>query len=311
MSTDIYRQEAVDHHAGFRTEGEVLLILPGWTRWTYRLLLGVVTGAFVFLAFGSVSHYAEGPAIIRADERLAVTAAQAGIVATVRVAPGMRVARGDVLVRFRSTDEEGQLASLQHEFDAALVRMLSNPLDQAARQAVGALRAQRELLDVRLGERVLRAPEAGRVGDVRVRPGQNVTPGELVASIARDQASFSVLALLPGQQRPELRPGMPLRLEITGHAYAYQTLTIDRIDDEVVGPYEVRRMLGPEISDSIPVAGPVVLVRARLADTGFVSAGRRYGYFDGMHGAAQAKVRSERLVTVLLPGLKALTESSR
>src|SRR5204863_5637418 len=138
-------------------------------------------------------------------------------------------------------------------------------------------------------------PEAGTVGDIRVRAGQNVAPGDVIMSIAGAEARFSVLALLPGQQRPGLREGQPLRLEFTGYQYVYKALTIEHGDSGIVGPSEIRRMLGPEIADSILVTGPVVLVHSRLHDTSFTSAGEVYHYFDGMHATARARIRSERL----------------
>jgi multidrug efflux pump subunit AcrA (membrane-fusion protein) len=311
MPSDIFRQEAVDHRAGGQPDGEVLLMLPNWTRWTYRLLIVLLLAAVAFVMLGSVSQYVEGPALIRAEERVSVTATQSGIVASVRATPGMRVEAGDLLVRFRSAEEDAQLAAIGREFDAALVRALVNPLDQAARQNAAAARTQRDVLTARLAERLVRAPEAGTVGDVRVKPGQSVSPGELIASIARPRGRFSVVALLPGQQRPLLRKGLPLRIEVSGYQYVYQDLVIDRVDDEVVGPYEVRRMLGPEVADSVPVTGPVVVVHAFLPGTTFPSGGETYHYFDGMHAAAKARIRSERIITTLVPGIKLFTERPR
>lgn len=311
MPQDIFRAEAVDYHAGSRVEGEVLQMLPGWTRWTYRLLVALFVVFVVFVAVGSVSQYAEGPAVIRAEERVAVTAAVHGIVASVHVRSGMRVQRGDVLLRFRSADEEAQTASAMKAFETALVRMLANPLDQSARQTVAGLRAERDLTTARLSERVVRAPEPGTVGDIRVKPGQSVMPGELLASIAREHARFTVLALLPGQQRPALRAGLPLRLEITGFPYVYQALVLDRVDDEVIGPHEVRRVLGPEVADSVAVSGPVVVVHASLPADAFASDGRLYRYADGMHASARVQLRSERLLTTILPGIRIVTERSR
>jgi biotin carboxyl carrier protein len=312
LGPDVFRQEALDHYHRPRSAGgEVLMMLPGWARWTYRLILALVLGAVVFVVFGSVSKQAEGPAVIRAEGRIAVTATGQGIVASVPVVSGARVKAGDVVVRFRSSDESAQVASIEQEFESALVRMLANPLDQAARQTVAGLRAQKELLAARLDERSSRAPVDGTVGDIRVRAGQVVSPGDVLASIAGEAQRFSVVALMPGRQRPDLRKGQPLRLEMGGYAYVYQHLTIDRIDDEVVGPQEVRRMLGREIADAIAVTGPVVVVHASLPSTTFETGGRTYGYFDGMHGTARVQLRSERLITTLLPSMKVVTEGAR
>ena len=141
--------------------------------------------------------------------------------------------------------------------------------------------------------------------------GQSVEPGEVIASIAREGGRFSVLVLLPGQQRPALREGQPLRLELVGYQYVYQTMMIERVDEGVIGPHEVRRVLGPEVADSIPVDGPVGVVHATLPDATFVWGGDVYRYFDGMHATARVRVRTERLLTMLVPGIKLVTEPQR
>ena len=74
-----------------------------------------------------------------------------------------------------------------------------------------------------------------------------------------------MVAFLPGEDRPLLKRGMPLRLEVQGYRYAYQQLTVDSVGDEVVGPAEARRYLGDEIADAVQFTGPVVKVEAHLA----------------------------------------------
>jgi membrane fusion protein (multidrug efflux system) len=50
----------------------------------------------------------------------------------------------------------------------------------------------------------------------------------------------------------------------------------------------------------------VVLVRANAPSRFFEADGKRLTYFDGMQGTAHAHVKSERIVTTIIPGLKAL-----
>jgi hypothetical protein len=78
------------------------------------------------------------------------------------------------------------------------------------------------------------------------------------------------------------------------------------VGDEVVGPNEVRRYLGPEIGDAVQVDGPVVLLKARLPSPTFVAEGRTYRFHNGMHGTAEVEVRAEKILLALVPGLKAL-----
>ena len=311
LQPDIYRKEALEYHARSRTDGDVLMMLPGWTRWSYRLLISLLLAAALFIVFGNVSQYAEGPAVVRAAYRVPVTSAVTGIVEAVPVKSGDTVRTGDLLVSLRSEEERAQVASLEREFESALVRMLANPVEQGARQTVAGLRAERDLLIARLNERLVRAPTDGTVGDIRVRPGQTVTPGDVLVSLEDEPQRFSVVVLLPGRQRPELAPGQNLRLELTGYAYVYHDLRIERIDDEVIGPQEVRRTLGREIADSVSITGPVVVVHASLPATSFKAGGRSYRYHDGMAGVARARVRSERLLTTLLPSVRLVTEKTQ
>lgn len=44
--SDLFRSEAVEHHAGRGAPGEVLRVAPRWTTWLYwALLVSVVAGA--------------------------------------------------------------------------------------------------------------------------------------------------------------------------------------------------------------------------------------------------------------------------
>ena len=118
-----------------------------------------------------------------------------------------------------------------------------------------------------------------------------------------------MIALLPGEYRPQLKPGMELRMELQGYRYAYQHLTVADVGSEVVGPAEARRYLGDEIADAATLGGPVVLVTARLPSLTFEAEGRTRRYHDGMWGKAEVRVRSEPILVALIPALKALFEN--
>lgn len=306
-SLDLFREEALDHHtAGQLHEGDLLRLSPRWTRWTYRLLLAVLAAGILYLTFGRLDDYAAGPAVVRFAGLTEVTANAPGIIEEVAVRPGQRVAAGDLLVRFHRAEEIAERNRIEREFELRLIDRLRNPADPTAAQALGALRADRERAEARLGERVVRAPAPGLVSDVRVRPGRPVAPGQVLLSLAGGRARPRVAALLPGQDRPLLAPGLRLRLELQGYAYSYQHLTVAAVGEEVVGPEEARRYLGPEIADAVPIEGPVVLVYADLPALTFEADGRTYRFHDGMWGRAEVKVRSERIFEALVPGVKAL-----
>jgi len=304
-ATRLFRREALDHHTrGFGDQGDLLHISPAWTPWAFRVVVLVFVAAVAYSLLGSIHEYASGPAVVRVEGRSDVTAAVAGTVMAIEVGPEERVEAGQLLVRFYGAQEAAELERIRREFELGLINRLRNPADPSTERALGALQAQKRLAEARLEERSVRAPQAGIVSDLRVRAGQHLVPGEVILSLRGENPRLAILALLPGQYRPLLRPGMTLRFEPRGYRYAYQHLTIDRIDDEVVGPNEARRFLGAGIGDAVPLSGPVVFVHARLPDRTFESGGRSYEYHEGTLGTAEARVRSERILTALLPGLE-------
>ena len=306
----LFREEAVEHHnLGIRAEGDVLRVDPGWMRWTYRLLLTVLVAGLLFTFLARIREYAEGPAVVQLGGRSDLTATADGTVSQVTVAPGERIEAGRLLVRFYGARETAELARLDHEFELQLINRLRDPADSGAQQALISLRAEREMARSNLAEREVRAPAAGVVNDVRVRPGQHITPGQSLLSILRGQEHPVVVAFVPGEYRPMLKRGMPLRLEVTGYRYAYQHLIVDSVGDEVVGPTEARRYLGNEIADAVQVGGPVVRVEAHLDSDTFEAEGKTRRYHDGMLAKAEVRIRSERVLVALIPALKALFEA--
>ncbi len=306
----LFREEAVDHHnVGFRGEGDVLRVDPGWMRWTFRLLVTVLVAGLLFTLLAQVHDYAAGPAVVRLGGRSDLTATADGTVSQVAVATGDRVEAGRLLMRFYGAREAAELARIDNEFELQLINRLRDPTDAGAQSALLTLRASRELARSNLAERELRSPAAGVVSDIRVRVGQHIAPGQSLLSIGRGEERPVVIAFLPGEDRPLLKRGMPLRLEIQGYRYAYQKLTIDSVGDEVVGPTEARRYLGDEIADAVQFTGPVVRVEAHLNSPTFEAEGKVRRYHDGMLANAEVRTRSERVLVTLIPALKAFFET--
>jgi len=301
----IFRKEALEYHQnGLRGQGDILRIAPTWSRWVYWLLVGALGVGFLFCIFGTVYEYASGPALVRVEGYTHLTVPSAGLVATVEVQPGQRVVGGQTLVTFVANEEQSSLARIRREFELQLIRVLRDPSDQAARQSLTSLRAEQELAEARLQARTLKAPFAATVGDVRIQPGQYLTPGSRALSIVGEDAPVTLQLFLPGNYRPFLQPGMPVRVELDGFHYDYRELPIASVGDEIIGPNELRRYLGGELADAVKVEGSIVLVKARLPKRTFESEGRTFNYFDGMPARAELPVRAERILTLLVPGLK-------
>ncbi|MBI3186121.1 MAG: HlyD family efflux transporter periplasmic adaptor subunit [Myxococcales bacterium] len=310
---NIFRQEALDHQRAQEAgpKGEVLRLSRRWLDWSYRLM---VAALLAFLLFGSifrVNEYASGPAVVRARGRIELTAPVAGTVSSVEVSPGQRVSSGEVLVRFYTSQQAGELARIDREIELQLIKALRDPRDEQARRALPPLHAQRQLAESQLEERLVRAPQDGVVSDLRIRPGMHLLAGEGVLALITGEARFSVVALLPGEHLPLLKAGMPLRLELSGHRYAYQTISIERVGDEVVGPSEARRFLGPEMGDALSLSGPLVLVEASVPGETFRSGGKSLPFHDGLLGRADVAVYSTTLIHSLLPWARAVLEDER
>jgi len=304
---ELFRAQALEEHArAYEQEGAPLRLRPRWTDAAYWLVLAAAVTSLLFVALARLPRYAEGPAMVRVLGLEEVTAPFAATVASVEVAAGEEVEAGRPLVRFYAAAEEADLARARREAEVRLVAWLSDPDDAAARAALAEALSARDAAARALEARVARASAPATVGDVRVRPGQSLLPGETLLTLARGEARPELLAFLPGHHRPALAPGLELRLELEGWPRAYQDARIETVGEEILGPAEARRLLGPSLGDALDLAGPVVLVRARLACASLRAKGRAFAYHDGMVGRAEARLDRERLLVTLVPALASL-----
>jgi membrane fusion protein (multidrug efflux system) len=304
-----FREAALHYTEQGRTEGDVLRLSPTWTAWAYWLVVATFLAGLAFCAFGNVYEYASGPAVIWVTGRVNITATVSGTVDAIEVKPGQRVEAGSLLVRFYSAREAAELDRIQREFDLQLAKTLRDPSDVGAREALTALHTQKELAVSRVEQLSVRAPQGGVIGDVRIRPGQLLQAGDIVVTLIGEQTKYSIIAMMPAQYRPQLRPGMSLRFEVTGYRYAYQEMAVVSVGAQIIGPNEVRRYLGQEIDDTVKVEGPVVLVEATPSSTTFEVDGRTFDFYHGMGGVAEARVRSESILVSLIPSLRVVLET--
>ena len=309
--TSIFRKEALaSHEAKYRWEGDLLRISPAWMTWAYRVLVGCVAVALLYSILATVNEYASGPAVIRITGQTQLTARLPGVVSTVEVKPGALVEAGHILVRFNDVAERDQLDKVTKEFNLQLIKRLQDPLDASTQQVLASLRAQKALAEHTLEERRLRAPHPGAVSDIRIRPGQQLNSGDKILSLLPENAAFRLVALVPGHYRPMIKLGTRLRLEVSGYKYTYHNFIVDSMGDEIIGPNEARRYLGEELSDSVSLLGPVVLIQAHLPTKGFIAEGKAYNYYDGMQGTAEVPIRTQSVLLSLLPVLRRLSSDS-
>ena len=286
--------------------GALVRLSPRWVGWTYYLVIGLLVAFAVFVTLAKVSTYSTGPALLRASAKLELVTRTSGNVSRLEVDIGDAVEVGTIVARLDDGPQRAALARAEREFAAELRNHMLEPADAGAESAVRQRRQELHAARAALEERLVRSPGRGVVTEVRARPGQRVEPGDLVAAMVDGESPLEVIALLPGSDRPQLAAGMTMRVEISGYRYAYQSLLIDSVSADVLGPAEARRVLGPQVKESVSLGGPVVLVRGRLAGAEVAIDGERYRLHDGMVGTAMVQVRSERVLFALIPGLRRL-----
>ncbi|MFO7564115.1 MAG: HlyD family efflux transporter periplasmic adaptor subunit [Enhygromyxa sp.] len=299
-----FRIEALRERKRGPLPGDVVRVTGAWVAWTYRLVLLLVLAGLAYLVFGRVSLYSTGPAVVRLHQRVEVNARASGALAELLVEPGEVVEQGQLLARLDDSAARNDLERVETAWRGQLRARLLDPSDEATAASLVTLR--RQLSDARaaVAERELRAPVAGTVSDFRIRPGQHISVGELVLSLLLDDQARRVVALMPGADSPRIERGMTMRIELPGYSRAYQHLTVSHVSEEIVGPAEVRRFLGPALADTLAIQGPVVLVEARLPEPTFAVDGQRYRYHEGMQATAEIRVRSKSLLELLIPSLE-------
>lgn len=304
--SDIFRQEAIMNLVRRGQRGDVVRVHPGWVRAAYWMVLVSLAAAVTYAALAHVHEYAAGAAVVQFTGRRDLIARDAGTIASLEAVRGQRVARGQVVARLHDAEQVGQLRTLETEFESKLVAYLQSPSDPAVKQALGAIRSQRDSARISVESRTIRAPDNGIVKEVLVRNGQRVEPGTLVLTLVDNAANeeLQVIAFLPGDQRPRLLPHQPFRLTLPGYRDVHITSEVRAIS-EVLGAAEARtRFIGDRIGDSLQLTGTVVAVEARLSSPVFESDGEKFQLHDGMIGRAEVQMQSRSLLQSLIPGLR-------
>jgi multidrug efflux pump subunit AcrA (membrane-fusion protein) len=304
----LFRGEAVDSHDNRAREGRVVRVTPHWVRYAYLAVLAFMAVLIAATSLGSIHEYSTGPAVIQVAGKREITARGPGTIERIEVEPGARVRGGQILARFYDASQDASRERLEREYGDALRQRMLRPDDEVVEQAVRRLASELEASAQVREETLVRVPAAVEdavVGDVRVRTGQAVAPGELLVTLVTDASDLVVVAALPGADRPKLAPGQSLRLRIDGYPYAYADLVVESVGMEVVGPAELHRALGP-LSESLAVAESSVIVRARLPSAEFSAGAHRYVYHDGMTALADVRLRRRTILETLVPGLEEL-----
>jgi biotin carboxyl carrier protein len=303
---ELFRREALEHHARGYDEGDVLRFDPKWVRIALAVVAAAAVSAVLFILFFTVDEYASGPAVVRIEGRRVLTAPAAAPIEAIVAQPGQSVVAGDIIVRLSAKDESIELERATKEHELQVVRYLVDPHDLPARQTLASLRARRSAAENAVEAKTLRAPIDGTVSDVRAHVGQPVVFGEVVCAVVpSDARQVNLVAMVPADYRPMLHTGLQMRFALDGFRYEYADVPVEEVSAEAIGPAEVARLLGTERDGAVHLEpGGKVFVRGRLPTTTFVSEGMPYGYFDGLTGTAEVRVRRESILVTLVPALR-------
>ena len=305
-----YRSSALRARSNARVEGDVLRLSPEWLSWAYVTVVVTFVGGIAFAAVTHVHDWANGPAVVRIAGRIDLTVPAAGLVKSIAVAPGQHVEAGQLLVEFASAPEQHELERAATEFDAALVKVLRDPADEMTRKELARAQSARTFAEAQVHERALKAPRAGTIHEVRIREAQSIAPGEIVLTLVADDTRPTVVAFLPAYAHPQVKPGMVMRFSPSRFDFVHEDLVIESVGDEVLGPSEIRRYLGPELADAVRLEEPAVIVTALLPADTFRCNGRPYRFTQGLPGEARAQLRTHSLLMTLLPEIRNFLEQS-
>ena len=303
---EIFRQEAISHMIRRGHEGDVVRVNAAWVSGAYWIVLAALIAGGVFAYFARIHQYSEGPSVVKVTGRSDVIAVDGGIVTEIAVANGDLVKAGQVVARLHDTEQASKLRALDAEYERRLVAYLENPSDHAIGEALGKVVSDRDEARTNVDARAIRAPFDGRIKDLRVRKGQRIEAGAAIAAILKnDQAEgLSVIAFLPGSDRPRLRAHQALRLSLPGYRGVGFNMEIRAISSEVMGAKEAStRYFGDRLGDSLGLQGSVVVVEGRLASSHFETEGQTFELHDGMIGRAEVQLDSKSVLETLLPGL--------
>lgn len=189
---------------------------------------------------GSIESAIQISGDLRPIEEIAVRARMEGDVVAVLVREGDRVTRGQVMVRFENSVQEGDQVSAAAEVESAKADVANAQwnADQSAellkagaiperdlrtaQQTLVAAQSRRAAAEARLkgvaqvlGDTRIVAPTTGVVSARAVEPGERVSRGATLITVVRNDV-LELEASVPSRQAAELKPGQSVRFAAGG-----------------------------------------------------------------------------------------------
>lgn len=179
----------------------------------------------------SISFQLEALGTTRANESVDITAKVVNQVTAVRFTEGQQVSRGQVLVELDSAQVRADLAAAEAALaesrsqykrsrELYTTKVLSDSQLEQIEAAFKANEARVASARARVGDTVIRAPFAGRVGLRRVSVGSLISPGTVITTLD-DTSTIKLDFTVPETFLTVVSPG----LEITARSVAYPDTT--------------------------------------------------------------------------------------
>src|SRR5437868_6229115 len=113
QQSQLFRQEALEHHARPQAHGSLLQIQPFWARVTFWIIAILALTLGTGLALVEVNDYATGPVVMQVKGLEDVTVTSPGRVSQVFVTKGQYVRVGQPLLELHSNLEEVESQRMQ------------------------------------------------------------------------------------------------------------------------------------------------------------------------------------------------------
>lgn len=237
-----------------------------------------------------------GSAVVVAAGRVEVRATDSGIVRTVSVQEGDSVNTGQELYDTWTPADRAKLDDLTAAREGAISEYLLN-YSEDARAAVADLTTQLAHEDSRQKRRVVTTERAGLVSSIRIRPGQALAPGQLVATLHDLQPSFSLLVLLPGDSISTVAVGQRVTAELSGHPGSEIEAIVAAMGDTVLSAAEASKIVGEDAGTVAATSSDYVIVRCDITRVLISAGSQAFALKDGMRGTARTLRASASSVT--------------
>lgn len=179
----------------------------------------------------TVANAISVPGSLVAEDATEIHPEVSGLITSLTIREGARVAKGTVLARIYDADLQAQKRKLQVQLQQAVqtanryselqsIGGISKQDYDLATLGVSNLKADLDIINTEIKKTFIRAPFTGKLGLRMISPGAYVTPQTILTTIQTTgglRMDFSV----PEQYASQLRNGMPVHFTVSGSDQTY------------------------------------------------------------------------------------------